>query len=358
LTCFTTSGSCFRGSTKQHMRFISTTSFIARIAFLQSSCNTFILSAYKLEPQQQQTLPFQSSIPNTSILSSYSKLDDAESDKSNEESIDYETISKILRTTCEINRQLKLGTDGSRCKGGYSTEVAGGHRMKLPVLSLFHGKRRRPQRRENPRHGVEIWGPNLELYLRELLSTLECPSICISLALLYLDRACSEEIQRDVAPCPSLAPQTVHRLLLTAMILASKAVGQVNYEKAIEKFGMTEKELLAMEQWMSEAMGYEGLWFSRENLMNVSQKIFHASNWAHGWRNNVSAMVNENVIKKVRIINNRDEQKTEKEEVKERHEAFLNFYGENTSIWGKQDSAIPITCHSEDIEERNTSVWI
>merc|ERR1712232_410707 len=109
---------------------------------------------------------------------------------------------------------------------------------------------------------------------------------------------------------------------------------------------------------MGEAMGYEGLWFSREDLISVSQKIFHASHWAHGWTNNDSSMGSENLIKKTKIINNRHEPETERKEMREDHKAFLNFYQEDQHMWGKQDLDIPTTCQREDTEETSTSVWI
>lgn len=148
--------------------------------------------------------------------------------------------------------------------------------------------------------GIPRWGPDLVSYLKHIQTILKCPPITFALALVYLDRACSAETQRlpipndhhdatatDMAssgPCPHLVPRTVHRLLLTAMILASKATkdeqtdeDDVDVDIVAKAFGISPQSLTTMEQWMLTALGELGTWVDHGrvyNLWNVWQRAF------------------------------------------------------------------------------------
>lgn len=180
-----------------------------------------------------------------------------------------ENVAKALQFTCEINRQLS-------CSDDYLSRLS----MQDPLdvnedsrdlcLTVFHQARPRPNK-----VGVERWGPELSIYLRELQNALDCSPMCKVYALIYLDRACSMETRRNAEKCPFLVPRTVHRLLLTAMVMAAKATdpetiiksnalgcdqytsSNKRYAEKLRAFGITEKNLAGMEAHMLAAMGEE-----------------------------------------------------------------------------------------------------
>eukprot|EP00591_Stephanopyxis_turris_P012603 CAMPEP_0195508602 /NCGR_PEP_ID=MMETSP0794_2-20130614/1762_1 /TAXON_ID=515487 /ORGANISM="Stephanopyxis turris, Strain CCMP 815" /LENGTH=495 /DNA_ID=CAMNT_0040635603 /DNA_START=16 /DNA_END=1500 /DNA_ORIENTATION=- len=266
------------------------------------------------------------------------------------EEVNYETIALALRLTCELNRQLKYGSktcghldvididpkdqspisypsDNSyrspqsspywappqpppTLKIARTRQNAGMGETKH--LTIFHAKTPRTKSKDlraavvaktkrGIKRGIERWGPSLPIYLSTLQKSLECPPVCFALALCYLDRACSAETNRTGQPCPFCEPRTVHRLVLTAMVLASKAVdmdGRVmqilaseghdlsngaggsglgvqqcvtmattrHYAQKLSKFGVTESSLAAMEAWMLGALGEQSTTVERERV--------------------------------------------------------------------------------------------
>lgn len=266
------------------------------------------------------------------IVSNGEIFEDIE-DEEDEEKIDYDSIALALRMTCELNRQLMHGTNGMTCAGGHLEQVdnmdfpdasqtwfhsiqppssssstnPSSSTPSLEPLTIFHAKSPRTitsskkNRRIRIKTGCARWGPALSLYLRQLHTSLKCPPITFALALVYLDRACSAETQRtasadgNIMACPHLTPRTVHRLVLTAMVIASKAVdGVVNtnehtsvsnfigsnndkYADVLTTFGMSESALKSMEMWMMAALGEQGTWVDMErmeSLWNVWQCAF------------------------------------------------------------------------------------
>jgi len=102
--------------------------------------------------------------------------------------------------------------------------------------------------------------------------------LILSLTLLYLDHSISLDTPRHVdphtgrpwyPPCPQILPQTVHRLVLTAMIIATKTVrggggdsSNLLREAANKLYGSERKkytvsclDLEQMEQWMLHSLG-------------------------------------------------------------------------------------------------------
>jgi hypothetical protein len=247
------------------------------------------IAAYTAEQQQQQYSPYHQHYEPSEGLSTigrsapffpnHSNVQSANEDK-NDETIDFKFISKILRMTCEMNRQLHFGTRDKTCHIRYSGDADDGHKPSPLVNTIFHGKKPRPHHQTFYR-GVERWGPKLELYLDEIQSTLQCTSpTCLALALTYIDRACSADTLRSDLACPFLTPRTVHRMLLTAMVTASKAIGRnVSYDKIQDKFGVSEKALHEMERWMIGALGEEGVWVSEHDIESLLQK------WRSTYRN-------------------------------------------------------------------------
>ncbi|KAL7477786.1 hypothetical protein ACHAW6_003587 [Cyclotella cf. meneghiniana] len=166
----------------------------------------------------------------------------------------------------------------------------------------------------NERRGVLRWGPDLKQYLDALLSSIgleddhaangdassttvsthnakrkkstspledECQLI-LSLTVLYLDHATSMETHRHVdpstghplyPPCPYVMPRTVHRLVLTAMAIATQSIrGDVDASEVLREAAnsllfskkkditseISTMEMHQMEQWMIHALGGGG----------------------------------------------------------------------------------------------------
>jgi len=170
---------------------------------------------------------------------------------------------------------------------------------------------------EESRRGVSRWGPDLDKYLDTLLcsiglgtvenenaesssstestssnvSTLSTHTInnsknnrspmederqlVLSLTLLNLDHSISLDTPRHVdphtgrpwyPPCPQILPRTVHRLVLTAMIIATKSVrGDGDSSRLLrdaankllggETYTVSDMDVGQMEQWMLHALG-------------------------------------------------------------------------------------------------------
>ncbi|KAL3789979.1 hypothetical protein ACHAWO_002033 [Cyclotella atomus] len=176
-------------------------------------------------------------------------------------------------------------------------------------LSIFHAKEFWKNELDEERKGVLRWGPNLNVYIDTLLSVigLEDQSygkndaststvsthakrkqpttplederqLILSLTVMYLDRATSLD-NRQIDPntgqpwhpsCPYVLPQTVHRLVLTAILMAAKTIrGDVDIipnrlrEAANsllqisdpEKSQISPEDLQQMENWMMNAIG-------------------------------------------------------------------------------------------------------
>lgn len=143
---------------------------------------------------------------------------------------------------------------------------------------------------------LQSWGPDLQLYLVKLLSAMglgekeyapngnsdnKQPSpmedelqIILSLTLIYLDRSSSLDMPLHVDPhtgrpwypsCPHLLPQTVHRMLLTAMLISTKCVrGNESDSEALrgaansmlgKMCAISQEDMEQMENWMVNALG-------------------------------------------------------------------------------------------------------
>jgi len=171
------------------------------------------------------------------------------------------------------------------------------------------------------RRGVYRWGPDIDTYLDTLLGSIglgtviddarqgSCESstettssvtalttthtinnkyrspmederqLILSLTLLYLDHSISLDTPRHVdphtgrpwyPPCPQILPRTVHRLLLTAMAIATKTVrggGGGDSSNLLrnaankllgseeKKYNVSEMDFEQMEQWMLHSLG-------------------------------------------------------------------------------------------------------
>ena len=166
---------------------------------------------------------------------------------------------------------------------------------------------------DESRRGISRWGPDIDKYLETLLCSIGLGTVekddnaaepssnvstvsthtlnnknrspmederqlILSLTLLYLDHSISLDTPRHVdphtgrpwyPPCPQILPRTVHRLVLTAMIIATKTVrgGNGGGDSSIalreaankllgdETYTVSELDLEQMEQWMLHSLG-------------------------------------------------------------------------------------------------------
>lgn len=242
--------------------------------------------------------------------------------------IDSESVSLALRLTCETNRLLHRGTTVAADASVDSISIhpcqisPNGKQQLIPAscttirsvpeddvkeqrrteeLTVFHSL---DPREDNEYHGNSTerkhrqqalpWGPDLQSYLDTLLCAIgldkdfpdksnssfkthtpmdDEKQIILSLTVLYLDRSTSQNSphlvnsltgQQWYPHCPYLLPQTIHRLILTAMSIATKFVrGDTSVSNILldaansmlgEKQAISSIDMEKMEDWMLHAM--------------------------------------------------------------------------------------------------------
>ena len=85
-------------------------------------------------------------------------------------------------------------------------------------------------------------------------------SVVLSLAMIYLDRACSVETLRTnngIVPCPFASDRTVHRLWLSALLTAARVVSGhpvVLQKEHLESLGLSAHNVTEMMAWMEIAL--------------------------------------------------------------------------------------------------------
>jgi hypothetical protein len=115
----------------------------------------------------------------------------------------------------------------------------------------------------------------------------------LSLAVLYLDRACAVDTPRyqqfqneqhhhlQSPSCPFCSPATVHRLALTALLVAASANNlSICYHDVSTAFGISRHECETMMAWMRTALGDAGIFVTPEEMRafaSVWHKRFPAS---------------------------------------------------------------------------------
>ena len=248
-------------------------------------------------------------------------------DHSNEQdndlpSMNLEHVSLSLRLTCEMNRRLLQGIRNYNSNVQTTTAA---HHTKHPLLqrggddtglvtpqhhpvnihpsqswqppirqssnqeqqqeeetlTMFHAKAPRTKKTQQ-RRGVARWGPELLPYLEYLVNNvLHVPqnqqSLTLALALMYLDRACSVETTRSngAAKCPFVQPRTVHRLLLVALLTASRAVSPsdtVQLENVYDSLGIPPAQLEQVLHQFQNALGDYGLYVDPVQLEQWMKK--------------------------------------------------------------------------------------
>jgi hypothetical protein len=231
-------------------------------------------------------------------------------------------MALALRWTAEVNRMLQLGTKTAarpvrveerllptHCPSSILDPLRGGgdiastttvttqHVFRIPLKqqhlqesqqfaasSIFHA----PSSRYNKsKTGVARWGPDLEQFLNRLVDVLNTDEseaafssstlLELSLAMIYLDRACSVETVRDggIAALPFCTPQTVHRLVLTAMLVSVSAARGLTSDRnsmselygIIERaFGIPALHCETMVEWMRQALGRPGIFVTPDQM--------------------------------------------------------------------------------------------
>jgi hypothetical protein len=144
-------------------------------------------------------------------------------------------------------------------------------------LTLFHAKAPRASKKGAPvRRGSARWGPDLLTYLRHLADLMglsqEESSLEFAMAMIYMDRACSVETPRSngMPPCPFCAPRTVHRLCLTALLVATQAVRGTSLEEyypgRLDSLGIPLPQLQHMVEWMTGSLGDLGFFLTPNQM--------------------------------------------------------------------------------------------
>jgi hypothetical protein len=208
-------------------------------------------------------------------------------------SINTSEMALALRWTAEVNRQLQVGNlatiEGKQQKllaSGLDHLRGGGGAVmtyRIPMTgqqrgdddaTIFHAQT--PRSRWSP--GSARWGASLEEFLQRLFDVLRDdstttvdPELELTLAMMYLDRACSVETSRSVAHLPFCTPRTVHRLALTAMLVAVAAVRGVSnmtriYDQVEASFGISTASCQSMVEWMRSALGDAGIFVTPDEM--------------------------------------------------------------------------------------------
>ena len=145
---------------------------------------------------------------------------------------------------------------------------------------------------------IRYWGPDILPYLEYICDKLEIDKngIEVSLAMIYMDRACSVETSRSngVPSCPFCTPRTVHRLSLAAFIISLQAVrgqdgaggggggggGEQQLEQQYQQLqllsvslGIPLLQLQQMVEWMRSALGDSGLFVTMEEMISWNRSL-------------------------------------------------------------------------------------
>jgi hypothetical protein len=113
------------------------------------------------------------------------------------------------------------------------------------------------------------------------------------LAVLYLDRACAVDtpryihaysqhddndgvaLQSSSSACPFCSPATVHRLALTALLVAASAHHlSIRYDQIYSLFGITRHECETMMASMKAALGDPGIYVTPEQMQSFAS-VWH-----------------------------------------------------------------------------------
>jgi len=122
---------------------------------------------------------------------------------------------------------------------------------------------------------IRYWGPELLPYLEYICDRLgiDKDGVELSLAMIYMDRACSVETSRsnNIQSCPFCTPRTVHRLSLAALIISLEAVCGREQQQQLQllsvSLGIPLLQLQQMVEWMRAALGDGGILVTMKELI-------------------------------------------------------------------------------------------
>jgi len=128
---------------------------------------------------------------------------------------------------------------------------------------------------------IRYWGPDLLPYLEYICDRLGIDNngVELSLAMIYMDRACSVETSRsnDIPSCPFCTPRTVHRLSLAAFIISLQAVCGGEQQQQLQllsvSLGIPLLQLQQMVEWMLAALGDGGLLVTMKELISWNRSL-------------------------------------------------------------------------------------
>lgn len=219
--------------------------------------------------------------------------------------INVEEIALALRWTGEMNRRLYFASRNQPgvqtilreeeqwapksldpFRGGQASVyriAPGPNTPARDTLSVFHAKHP-----SNDKNGARRWGPDLSQYLQTLVAILshgedkasrkEVSSMELTLAMMYMDRACSVETPRSDghSPCPYCTPRTVHRLTVAALLVAIESErgphgSESLHQKVSDALRIPQLELEQMIDWLRGALGDQGTHVATEQLEDFVQ---------------------------------------------------------------------------------------
>uniref|UniRef100_A0A7S3Q5P7 Uncharacterized protein n=1 Tax=Chaetoceros debilis TaxID=122233 RepID=A0A7S3Q5P7_9STRA len=239
--------------------------------------------------------------------------------------IDNISISLALRLTCEINRRLAIGIDAYQHQKSMEHDASHcifyTHPLKRSPLSsyidhLFQAFDKKQRHFENVNAVDQAAISSMNLHIR-------------AIALIYLERACSEKTVRQIGielvqeeqlqgyesnghggcgdtvaaspdvTCPHLNPTNVHKLFLAALILASRTYFNelpvptgiptmnmrdqitADYARMIQASGdnsvrdLAAVDLANLLEWMAASLGAEGF------VVHMEETNSFIDNWRH-----------------------------------------------------------------------------
>ena len=200
-------------------------------------------------------------------------------------SISVSDIAKALLYTADLNRKIQHNVHltstkpesveddipkieklrGGGRNGAFKVPLT--NKKNQPGATVFHGVVRGPR------------GGDLEAFLYQALDLITDNNdedndreLEMTLAMIYLDRACSLDTERKqgAEACPFSTPATVHRLLLTSLLLSASSLRTPDeaklYKKVEKTFGVPVRESENMVEWMRSAQGESGIFVTPEEM--------------------------------------------------------------------------------------------
>lgn len=217
--------------------------------------------------------------------------------------INVQEIVLALRWTGEMNRRLyftsqnqpgiqrileedekKIPKPLDAMRGGQTSVYRIASKSNTPIrdtLTVFHAKR--PNK--GSANGARRWGPDLSKYLHTLIALLsfggsddsEVSAMELTLAMIYMDRACSVETPRSDGhvPCPYCTPRTVHRLVAASLLVAVESARGTHFSerlhsKVSDTLNITKLELKQMVDWLRGALGDQETFVGSEQLQDFA----------------------------------------------------------------------------------------